>query len=68
MPRTKCKNVPDKKCQDVPINVPRKECREFPKTVCTEDPIQVRTNPAPFTLFISGEKENPKEDLQGDPD
>ena len=32
---------PDKKCEDIPINVPRKECREFPKTICTQDAINV---------------------------
>ena len=36
VPRTKCRKVPDKRCQDFPINVPRKECKEFPKTVCTQ--------------------------------
>ena len=41
VPRTKCRNVPEKKCQDFPINVARKECREFPRTVCTQDAIQV---------------------------
>ena len=34
--------VPDKRCQDFPINVPRKECKEFPKTVCTQDPVNVK--------------------------
>lgn len=42
VPRTKCKKVPDKRCQDFPINVPRKECKEFPKTVCTQDPVNVK--------------------------
>ena len=42
VPRTKCKQVPDKRCQDFPINIPRKECKEFPKTVCTQDPVNVK--------------------------
>jgi hypothetical protein len=41
VPRTKCKKVPEKKCQDFPIFIPKKVCKDFPKTVCVKDPINV---------------------------